>query len=159
MCVYLHCFCAVCQVTCLLSRIIADLDKLLRNHDIQCKLSYWYLVHGTPCSRSTSLEFDKRLNNAEEEFKFHRSRWLMSTIKWWLFIYLFTCLFKILILEIVMDLMPDGMVLLAKYRLLTLYFHLYMYQNMKSHDFEILSILAHGMKAIEWFLLTLLINF
>lgn len=64
-------------------------------------------------------------------------------------IYLFTCLFKILILEIVMDLMPDGMVLLAKYRLLTLYFHLYMYQNMKSHDFEILSILAHGMKAIE----------
>lgn len=58
-------------------------------------------------------------------------------------IYLFTCLFKILILEIVMDLMLDGMVLLAKYRL-----H-YMYQNMKSHDFEILSILAHGMKAIE----------
>lgn len=31
----------------------------------------------------------------------------------------------------------------------SLYFHLYMYQNMKSHDFEILSILAHGMKAIE----------
>lgn len=60
-------------------------------------------------------------------------------------IYLFTCLFKILILEIVMDLM---VCIVSKVQT-SLYFHLYMYQNMKSHDFEILSILAHGMKAIE----------
>lgn len=63
-------------------------------------------------------------------------------------IYLFTCLFKILILEIVMDLMVWYQGIVSKVQT-SLYFHLYMYQNMKSHDFEILSILAHDMKAIE----------
>lgn len=89
-CVYLHCFCAVCQVTCLLSRIIADLDKLLRNHDIQCKLSNWYLVHGTPCSRSTSLEFDKRLKRSSSFIR--AGGWWVQSSDGYLFIYLLVCL-------------------------------------------------------------------
>lgn len=154
MCVYLHCFCAVCQVTCLLSRIIADLDKLLRNHDIQCKLSYWYLVHGTPCSRSTSLEFDKRLKRSSSFIG--ADGWWVQSSDGYLFIYLLVCL-KFLFRDCNG---PDARWygIVSKVQT-SLYFHLYMYQNMKSHDFEILSILAHGMKAIEWFLLTLLINF